>query len=827
MKRTVSDILNKAREKASNSRGMTMAEMIIAVAIIIILAGVAFISVIQYQRMLAQLERDKVAKDIFFAAQNHLIAARGEGYLELGINADIDPKTVYGIHEDKDVYYFVHTPGSNDVNDPDSILNLMLPFGAIDETVRGGESYVVRYNRITGQVLDVFYCTASGSRFGYDLLGDVSYSSLISESTENGYYGDPNKARRRNNFNGNKSVLGWYGGDSAEYGTPKPLEAPSIEVINGDTLKVKVTDNVTNAPSFGYSIKLIITGKSSGAKKAYVLKNSGSEAIGTSERIKATNPYEVILDDITSEGLHFGSIVADTDEKFIPGEDISIQAVAYSLGGLATIEYSAEKVTNSLFASIGDDLNGGADGKPDTAYISSIRHLENLDARISNYDAFDGTGADRKLMISDAVQTTDLDWNDFLSNEDVDNKSVTYSTGTGGSYDPADNKTNDNCYKPIVPPTLTNGSDVSGLNYDGKMFSITGIKVQDTSQLSQDAGLFQSFTGGSVRDLELIDFDIESKPTQSAGALAGTIEGTTITNVLARNTNNTTSTTATVKAGNVGGLVGNMLNGTIRYSAADLIVNGASTAGGLVGTATSGKVDGCYSAGHTKDGSYLDWIYTDGDKTKSKVSGHDYDVIGPTAGGLIGNAGSAEISNSYSTCSVSGTTAGGFVGSASGEVSNCYATGLIDTNYITEDNATTNKTIGAFAGTFSGTIPDNKDCHYFSIINEVMLKKGNDVELDHYLGAVGDDDKAKIKAIDENTSESDAYDKFVGGKEDWNPAEPYDDTLETYYNKKYNLRTVEQLSGAGTPTGYVAWTDLFINSHFGDWPAPEVFIVNE
>ena len=826
MKRTVSDILNKAREKASNSRGMTMAEMIIAVAIIIILAGVAFISVIQYQRMLAQLERDKVAKDIFFAAQNHLIAARGEGYLELGMDADTDAKRqkVYGIHESGDVYYFVHKPGDNDVNNPNSILNLMLPFGAIDETVRGGESYVVRYNRSTGQVLDVFYCTASGSRFGYDLLGDVSYNSLISKSTENGYYGDPNKARRRNNFNGNKSVLGGYGGDSAEYGKPEPLKAPSIEVTNGDTLKVKVTDNMTTTPPIGYSIKLIITGKSSGAKKAYVLKNSGSEALDSSGRVISTSsPYEVVLDDITIAGLHFGSIDADTTEKFIPGEDIAIQAVAYSLDGLATVEYSEEKVTNSLFASIGDDLNSSADGKPDTAYISSIRHLENLDARISNYDAFDGTGADRKLMISDAVQTTDLDWSGFLSN--VGSKNVTYSTGTGGSYDPADNKTNDNCYKPIVPPTLTNGSDVSGLNYDGKMFSITGIKVQDTSQLPQDAGLFQSITGGSVRDLELIDFDIESKATQSAGALAGTIEGTTITNVLARNTNNTTSTTATVKAGNVGGLVGNMLNGTIRYSAADLIVKGSSTAGGLVGTVSGGIIDGCYSAGHTKDGSYLDWIYTDGDKTKSKVSNHDYDVIGPTAGGLIGNAGSAKISNSYSTCSVSGATAGGFVGSASGQVSNCYATGLIDTKYIPDkENTTENGTIGAFAGVFSGSIPSGADCHYYSIINEVKMNDA-DHTFDHYLGTVGDKtDNSSIKAIDENTAK---YDDFVKGKGVWENANPYDGTLTTYYNGKYNLKTVEQLSGAGTPTDYVAWTDLFINSHFGDWPAPEVFIVND
>ena len=530
--------------------------------------------------------------------------------------------------------------------------------------------------------------------------------------------------------------------------------------------------------------------------------------------------------------MHFGSLKAD-EGKFIPGEDIAIQAVTYSLAGLASIEYSEENVTNSLFASIGDKNNGSeGDGKLDTVYISSIRHLENLDARVSNLDAND---SDDTIQVSDAVQTKDLKWSgedSFLSNVGP-TSSVIYSTDTGAGFAPNDsNKTPAGCYKPVIPPTLEVGADKKGLNYDGKMHSITGIKASEMLDLSGDAGLFESITGGSVRNLQLIDFDIESKSSKSAGALAGTINGTTITNVIARNskdaTTNTTNTLPTVRSGNVGGLVGNMLNGTIRYSAADLIVNGASTAGGLVGTVTSGKVDGCYSAGHTKDGSYLDWIYTDGDKTKGKVSNHDYDVIGSTAGGLIGSAGSATISNSYSTCSVRGTTtAGGFVGSASGQVSNCYATGLIDTEYIRNKESTTeNGNIGAFAGVFSGSIPSGADCHYYSIINEVKMNDA-DHTFDHYLGTVGDKtDNSSIKAIDENTAK---YDDFVNGKGVWENANPYDGTLTTYYDGKYNLKTVEQLSNGtlSTEASYSDWTDLFINSHFGDWPAPEVFIVND
>ena len=67
-------------KKLRNNIGMTMAEMLIVVAIIVILCGVAFIAVWNYQRSMGQLERDGIAKEIFVAAQNHLTAAYGEGY---------------------------------------------------------------------------------------------------------------------------------------------------------------------------------------------------------------------------------------------------------------------------------------------------------------------------------------------------------------------------------------------------------------------------------------------------------------------------------------------------------------------------------------------------------------------------------------------------------------------------------------------------------------------------------------------------------------------------------------------------------------------------
>jgi len=58
-----------------------MAEALIVVAIVVILAGLIGVSVIGYQRSLKHLEFDGIAKEIFVAAQNHLTSAKTTGKL--------------------------------------------------------------------------------------------------------------------------------------------------------------------------------------------------------------------------------------------------------------------------------------------------------------------------------------------------------------------------------------------------------------------------------------------------------------------------------------------------------------------------------------------------------------------------------------------------------------------------------------------------------------------------------------------------------------------------------------------------------------------------
>ena len=234
--------------------------MLIVVAIIAVLSGVAFVSVWNYQRTLGQLERDAIAKEIYVAAQNHLTIAYGAGYLGM-TSSGFGTQETATEDSGKEVYYFTVNGNISD----SSILGQILPFGSLDETVRGGGSYIVRYQKNTGLVLDVFYCTRNGSptQFNY-ALADSDYDAVLALR-------DTDSVSHKNDRkNWNSHILGWYGGADAALLPSTTLQAPSIKVVNAEKLYVEVTN-----PNSGISdaqLKLIITGLDSKAQKAYELK---------------------------------------------------------------------------------------------------------------------------------------------------------------------------------------------------------------------------------------------------------------------------------------------------------------------------------------------------------------------------------------------------------------------------------------------------------------------------------------------------------------------------------------------------------------------------
>ncbi len=128
----------------------------------------------------------------------------------------------------------------------------------------------------------------------------------------------------------------------------------------------------------------------------------------------------------------------------------------------------------------------------------------------------------------------------------------------------------------------------------------------------------------------------------------------------------------------------------------------------------------------------------------------------------------------------------------------------------------------------SGTLTGN---HYFEIVNELPDTGDGYTYLKpvgKYLdstGEVGDDIDLKdmVDAFDETAA---AYNEFTFDSSvenyAWQDAAPYNATLKNYYGGKYPLKTVEQLSEAGA----ITVTD-FVATHHGDWPAPEIFVINK
>lgn len=819
MKQDYSKKENRTLKKIRNTGGMTLAEVLTVVAIMVILAGVIFVALSYYQRSMAQVERDGYAKEIFIAAQNHLSMAEGEGYMDVesvigtSVNGKNYEKSDVMGEVDGDSFFIISNQGDkfHNTTKPYTMLDLMLPFASVDETVRLGGSYIIRYNADEGKIMDVFYCSRGNGKFDFDHpITNEDYAKF------KGVTGDNNKSVRRAYPDGDrKPVLGWYGGDEAMNTPTTKLGKPHITVTNGDKLVVDVKDaDGNNTAGNEEVLKLVITGKESKAKFAVNLR---SQIDTYKRRIGPFNVDELkyILDDITSENKQFSNLALSGDKlgDLIAGEDIEIQVFACCKNKFSNIAYSDKLTENSLYESIADNSAGG-DGSSYTALVSSFRHLENLDKEVSNTGYAAGTDNTKKINITAAKQTADLHWIDWT--EDGTDKSG-FSTNAGNIIvtKTAGSITG---YYPVSPESL--------IAYDGLRHSISDVSVD----VNGNAGLFGNLAiGSSVENLELIDFEISG--SGSVGALAGNAPTVAAKNVIAHNTeafdeqkNGDDDYTIESTSGDAGGLIGNITGGTVSYCGAALKVKGAATAGGLVGSADSTMINACYSGGHTMSGEYYKHEKNGNSYKEEREQNGGKDIplynvkaTGETgyAGGLVGNAAGGTIKNSYSTCSASSKSSenvGGFAGKARSTILRSYSTGLV---------SGTNAFIGDSTGATIYRKPANA-CYYYESVNGDTDDGGATVYKEPGPG--------NVKAMDSSTS---TFESFTGGT--WNQAVPYDKTLDNYYDGKYCFRTVTQLvskssakidNSAGGNTSAEGKGAYFVNTHYGDWPSTEVFIIN-
>lgn len=601
--------MTNAINKRLNKKGFTLAEVMVTVAIIIILAGVTFVSVAQYQKNLRLMEMDGTAKEIFIAAQNHLSVAKASGDLDRlaeqtnksAIGTKLDSAPAYASNTGGEYYYVIHNVTSGTENctpsGSDAILEMMLPFGALDETVATSGNYAIVYELKSASVVAVLYSGAGNASFGNAAVITLDDGD-VKNTEEKKLYQDKS-ARKSYEKNGVTAIVGCYTGTAGSAAIPtETLEAPKLEVKNENKLHVLVreaknTDNIT----------LVITGEQSGTTARRRLNRDAGDGY-----TKTNGTFDVTLDDITGDGVYrFSQLIKEkrftadvAGSNFIPGENIIISAIASSSTAIATPKESAKYTVSSLF----DDVNETTSSTGDTKiYIKNLRHLENLGANVSGFTAAlrnGTTSGSSKVVNITAVQKNDIT---MFSFDKLHDGQHIYGSGTFASTYIAAN---------VDYP----------LSYDGGSHEIYDLTIAGyhKDNVEANAGIFGTVTNAlSVKNLVLRNNKIPKTSTSAnAGMLLGkTSENLTVDGVLAYyhedEYNSEHDSAVEVQASQVaGGLIGLVAGGKldVKNSAAAVYVKvkGGSAAGGFIGS-VSGAVEGStivqsYAGGHTKDGAY-------------------------------------------------------------------------------------------------------------------------------------------------------------------------------------------------------------------------------
>jgi prepilin-type N-terminal cleavage/methylation domain-containing protein len=725
----------KRQNKQKRRAAFTLAEFLTVIAIVGILASLSFVAVIHYQRKLRRLEMDQTAKEIYLAAQNHLtlevssgtiprllhMEAQGEfsddqKQAKLGISVE---NTVLAEEKEGNIYGVLYVPEKQagqpeseqeesggemalaSANVTEEIRQRLLPFGSIDETVRGDGSYLIFYDPEAGLVREVWY----SDRYQF-VQTDIGSEALLAAASDAG------KRERftgaNSNYKDQKLPIGYYASGNLEVPElpVEEFEAPTVKLVNDDILYAKIEDPNKNE----HSLSLFVKGEKSGttgyieinppetSRSARVAKVSG--ASGNSD-----GTYQVILDDIaapagtgTSTGFKFmdfnqpaqTDMIFQQDERgfasFIPGENIFVYAQVFNNEALSQVKTSNIESGSSLFASISTDRS---------AEIGSFRHLENLDERVSGWDPDQlYTGAVTTSKTVTAMQNSDLTWkageniadesgycghvaklhtafgSNFL-NQNAETISIAYRVT---------DQTNADRTNPTAQAYITEAGSYLPLSlpypldYQGNTYRIDGLQVGKTAGSSITAvdgtgGLFGTVTQDmSVKNLLICQPVVRTKA--SAGALIGAVTPGTDS----RGTTNL----ATVKIKNV----------QIEYPQVQAEQTGAS-AGALVGTfeGVTLTVQDALAENHFRDklGSSTEKA---ADLKQEEESKYRIRALKGTAGSLIGTAkGEISLTDSAAALYVEGMYAGGLVGTvekastaaaASGptvQIQSCYVGG--------------------------------------------------------------------------------------------------------------------------------------------------------
>lgn len=592
------------KTKLSDRHGYTMAEVLMVVAILGILAAVSFIGIFALRRNLKQTQADKNAEIIFEAAQRQMVSLAAfesdEAEKFTSPVGTYDIISAVGLEEGDSASTLYSDPGDS----RGELQTILLQDQVSDDLY--GAGWVVEYEPSTLQIKSVFYVEKSSVM---DFYSDASQVVKLRASRSN----------RLDYQKENKKVVGYFDGSTSS--------------LNGSELKVFGVARVDNAEELKANISVYASGK--GAKdKDYILtittKGATSNAkvtqkitfqktdmtvdvwtkmrtagvVLTLDSLKDGLQFKETYGSITTNGVGFlkntsenaisvngiaPGVTIEVDNEntdmttdFIPGEDVEISVSAETADGAVKDSLAAVKVTtNSLFEKMMDDSG---------VYVASVafgRHLQNLDTVTSGMELADFTDDSDDALYThmEAVQTADIDFNGEW-------KKV---------YEPY-------VKKKFVPITNEDLMVFSGGSEMGE-FTIHRL-ICDTST-KDTAGLFGEFFGDKIEFVTLINEKVTGSSATANGSIGGLIGRIPAGKSTAVEINgcqlymekdtvsegiDTAKAQWMTHAKNIGGLVGEALRSVkISYSSASTVITEATYGGGLVGAGTHIDLEHSYA----------------------------------------------------------------------------------------------------------------------------------------------------------------------------------------------------------------------------------------
>lgn len=554
--------MQKKLSKQNNS-GFTLSEVLIAVAILIVLMGLAMIPITRHQRDLRQTELDARAEIVYHAAQNKLSELLANGRISDCYAEDLQPlnNTPLDAAERKTSLYYVTSAAKTGEG---SAAAAILPKDQVDRQLWDNH-WVIEFDPASGSVYAVFY---SEKPLTYD------FDSF-------------NPLRFRDGRLSAGATVGYYGGDSVQSEITGKL-TPHMEIINKEQLLLRVTCDTPMEPLHFYVTV------SDGVHSTSRIELTGSEVKTDYLTYTAT----MVLDSLT-DGMRFGQQARFKNKNLTPGADLTI-TVEVTCENRLVDSASGTLTANSLFA----EVRGG-----DTAVVTYARHLQNLDTASRLPDSI--TRAVQEQDIQFVNENADDGWDRLYGS-----RTFTPITNSRLTYCESKATVNGQVYHPVIYGLTVNTTGDGGLfaAFSGTLKNLRLCGADITA--SGNAGGLAGRLSGKT---EILDCQVYLSPTRdklstkteqdiwlrgsTAGGLAGRCDGTlTIRRSFA----------ATVIQGvrYAGGLVGNTDSAalTVDHSYADCYLYAAANngvAGGLIGACNGTAniaLSNCYAAGFQSAG---------------------------------------------------------------------------------------------------------------------------------------------------------------------------------------------------------------------------------